>query len=228
MEFTALAKLVVIGDSSVGKTCLILRYTQDVFRESFLPTIGVDFKSKIVEEGEKRYKLQLWDTAGQERYDSLRRGFYRGAKGVIVVYDITSIESFDNVTKWIEDITTNAGPTQPLLLVLGNKIDNASARKVPTVSGQQIAKSVGACFGEVSAKTGEGIEEAFQHYVCELVNRIDKDQSRYSDVGLLGHSIDGDHWSRSNESKCCGGHNPGTASNPSSPHKPKVDFDPLI
>lgn len=103
--FDALAKLVVIGDSAVGKTCLILRYTQDIFRENFLPTIGllplhfmyiniyiyihlftfvtvagVDFKTKVVEVGSKRYKLQLWDTAGQERYDSLRRGFYRGAK----------------------------------------------------------------------------------------------------------------------------------------------------
>ena len=122
--FDALAKLVVIGDSAVGKTCLILRYTQDIFRENFLPTIGllllhfmyiyiylftfvtvtgVDFKTKVVEVGSKRYKLQLWDTAGQERYDSLRRGFYRGAKvsflpACHMIQFLGELESLDNFT----------------------------------------------------------------------------------------------------------------------------------
>lgn len=121
--FDALAKLVVIGDSAVGKTCLILRYTQDIFRENFLPTIGllslhfmyniyiftfvtiagVDFKTKVVEVGSKRYKLQLWDTAGQERYDSLRRGFYRGAKvsflpACHMIELLGELQSLDNFT----------------------------------------------------------------------------------------------------------------------------------
>jgi small GTP-binding protein len=105
-SFDAISKVIVIGNSNVGKTCLILRYTQDMFRESFLPTIGVDFRSKALIKDGKRYKLQLWDTAGQERYNSLRRGYYRGAKGVIIVYDITDQTSFENVTRWSEDVIT--------------------------------------------------------------------------------------------------------------------------
>ncbi|KAL5469360.1 hypothetical protein EMCRGX_G030610 [Ephydatia muelleri] len=159
--FDALLKVVMVGDSAVGKTNLVLRYTQDMYRENFISTVGVDFKTKIVPVGSKRYKLQLWDTAGQERYNTIRKGFYRGAKGIVLVYDITTLESFKSLKRWVNDITENCGQgsDKPLLLFLANKVDLEMQRVVPMATGEEEAKKYGARFAEVSALSGDKVEE---------------------------------------------------------------------
>ncbi|XP_064388539.1 ras-related protein Rab-10-like [Halichondria panicea] len=200
--FDALMKIVIIGDSAVGKTCLILRYTQDVFRPNFLSTIGVDFKTKTVEHDKRKFKLQIWDTAGQERYNTIRKNFYRGAKGVVVVYDTTSPDSFASLTRWMEDISQNIGDgtERPAILILGNKIDKEDERRVPMLSGKQAAEEFGTSFSEVSALAGIGVDEAFDELVKSMALLIDQDTHRqeYGRTLRVGSDVYDGH----RQSKC--------------------------
>ncbi|CAI8026535.1 Ras-related protein Rab-8B [Geodia barretti] len=186
--FEALLKVVIIGDTAVGKTCLILRYTQDLFRENFLSTIGVDFKTKTVELNDKKYKLQVWDTAGQERYNTIRKGFYRGAKGVVIVYDITNPDSFSHISKWIHDISANCadGNDKPVLMILGNKCDLDDERRIHTETASQAAQEFDTIFAEVSARTGRGIDEAFDELVDRMVRLHEqRDSFNFTDSSIM-------------------------------------------
>ena len=170
-SFDALLKVVMVGDSNVGKTNLVLRYTKDIFRENVMNTVGVDFKTKIVPVGSQRYKLQLWDTAGQERYNTIRKGFYRGAKGIVLVYDVTCPDSFKSLKRWVNDITENCGQgsDKPLLLILANKVD--LERAIPMATGQEEAQKYGARFAEVSALTGEKVDETMNLFVNDIIEK---------------------------------------------------------
>jgi len=124
-DFDFLYKLLIIGDSGVGKSCLLLRFADDIFTDSFISTIGVDFKIKTIDIDGAKVKLQIWDTAGQERFRTITSSYYRGAHGIIVVYDVTEQKSFANITKWLKEIETFAGPAVQKVLV-GNKSDLAN------------------------------------------------------------------------------------------------------
>ena len=124
-----LYRLVLIGDSGVGKTALLLRYSDNLFNASFISTIGIDFRIKTIEVKGKRIKLQIWDTAGQEQFHSVATSYYRNAHGIILLYDITSAESFIHVTKWVNSISKNA-PTGVKQLLIGNKCDMEDNRRV--------------------------------------------------------------------------------------------------
>ena len=104
-NYDHLFKLLLIGDSGVGKTCILFRFSDDAFNTTFISTIGIDFKIKTIDIGGKRVKLQIWDTAGQERFHTITTSYYRGANGIMLVYDITNPKSFDNITKWLKNIT---------------------------------------------------------------------------------------------------------------------------
>eukprot|EP00731_Ephydatia_muelleri_P017756 Em0010g854a len=166
-------KIILVGDSAVGKTCLVLRWAQEEFREHFLSTIGIDFKTRQLSVGTKQCKLQLWDTAGQERYRTIRKGFYRGAKGIVLVYDTTNEQSFVNVKKWMADISeycgTNSQQGTPKLMLVGNKTDLEKARKVSSDRGSAEAAASGIRFAELSAKTGENVEQALVSFVEDIV-----------------------------------------------------------
>jgi len=159
-QYDHLFKLLLIGDSGVGKSCLLLRFSDDIFTDSFISTIGVDFKIRTIDLDGKRIKLQIWDTAGQERFRTITSSYYRGAHGIIVVYDVTEQKSFDSIQKWLQEIDTFAGPTVTKLLV-GNKCDLDSQRVIQTPKGEELAKSLGIPFIETSAKTTKNVEEAF-------------------------------------------------------------------
>ena len=124
-------KLLLIGDSAIGKTSLLLRYMDDRFSQSFVSTIGIDFKVKLLELDGQKVRLQIWDTAGQERFRTITSSYYRGAHGIIIVYDITDRESFDNVKQWLNEIDRYACENVNKLLV-GNKSDMDSKRQVET------------------------------------------------------------------------------------------------
>eukprot|EP01098_Paradermamoeba_levis_P003678 TRINITY_DN1648_c0_g1_i1.p1 TRINITY_DN1648_c0_g1~~TRINITY_DN1648_c0_g1_i1.p1 ORF type:complete len:192 (-),score=34.70 TRINITY_DN1648_c0_g1_i1:185-760(-) len=153
-------KLLLIGDSGVGKSCLLVRFSDGVFTESFISTIGVDYKMKTMDIDGVQVKLQIWDTAGQERFRTITQNYYRNAHGIIVVYDITDEGSFDNVNKWVREIDISAGSDIPKLLV-GNKADLEQKRQVPTEKGQELANNLGVPFVETSAKEATNVEEVF-------------------------------------------------------------------
>merc|ERR1739848_825252 len=159
-EYDYLFKLVLIGDSGVGKSCLLLRFADDTYTESHISTIGVDFKIRTIQLDGKTIKLQIWDTAGQERFRTITSSYYRGAHGIIVVYDTTDLESFNNVKQWLHEIDRYASENVNKLLV-GNKSDLTSKREVSFDQGKEFADSLGIEFLETSAKTSTNVEQAF-------------------------------------------------------------------
>ncbi|OCF54233.1 hypothetical protein L486_08145 [Kwoniella mangroviensis CBS 10435] len=158
-------KLLLIGNSSVGKSSLLLRFTDDEFLsdEETAATIGVDFKVKSIELDGKKYKLSVWDTAGQERFRTLTSSYYRGAQGVVLVYDVSSWQTFDELLKWFKEIDTYCGEGV-VKMIVGNKVDKEFSRQVTTDEGRAFAQRMGALFVECSAKTKLRVPEAFEEY----------------------------------------------------------------
>ena len=160
-EFDDLFILVLIGDSGAGKSCLLNRYAGGAFEDRYISTVGVDFKLRTIEANGRRTKLQIWDTAGQERFRSVSSTYYRGAHGVAIVYDVASAASFANVTRWIGEIDRYGRPGVPKIL-LGNKSDlSADARETTAGVARKFAEEHHLAFAEVSAKTGDGVDDAF-------------------------------------------------------------------
>ena len=166
-EYDYLFKLLLIGDSGVGKSCLLLRFADDTYTESYISTIGVDFKIRTIELDGKTIKLQIWDTAGQERFRTITSSYYRGAHGIIVVFDVTDQESFNNVKQWLHEIDRYACANVKKLLV-GNKCDLASKRAVPTEQAAEFAESLGVEYLETSAKSALNVEKAFTTMASEI------------------------------------------------------------
>ena len=175
-EYDYLFKLLLIGNSSVGKSSLLFRFVENVWDDSFVPTIGVDFKLKTLEVNGKKVKLQIWDTAGQERFKNITASYYRGGNGVLVVYDITERESFDNLTSWLIEIEKNANKNVYKLLI-GNKCDLEDKRKVTFQEGKDFAESNGMKFIETSAKDNTKVQEAFELLTSEIMkSAVNKDK----------------------------------------------------
>ncbi|GAQ88998.1 Rab family GTPase [Klebsormidium nitens] len=154
-------KLLLIGDAGVGKSCILLRFADDTFRESYMSTIGMDFRIRTLHmENDEVVKLQIWDTAGQERFRTITSPYYRGANGIIVVYAVNDQTSFEHVSKWLGDMEKFA-PEEAVRLLIGNKCDLEIERQVTTEEGEELAASLGVPFIETSAKDSTNIEEAF-------------------------------------------------------------------
>jgi len=164
-------KILLIGDSGVGKSCLLLRYTDGSFSENYVSTIGEDFKTRKLELDAKQVKLQIWDTAGQERFRTITSSYYRGAHGIIVVYDVTDQVSFNNVKQWMQEIERYACENVTRLLV-GNKNDLGTKKVVDGVTAKELAESFGISFLEVSAKTGQNVDEVFNQLARDIKNRV--------------------------------------------------------
>ncbi|CAJ1056673.1 ras-related protein Rab-8B-like [Xyrichtys novacula] len=153
-----LFKLLLIGDSGVGKTCLLFRFSEDSFNTTFISTIGIDFKIRTIELDGKRVKLQIWDTAGQERFRTITTAYYRGAMGILLVYDICNEKSFENIKNWIRNIEEHAS-SDVEKMILGNKCDMTDRRQVSKDRGEKLAIDYGVKFLETSAKSGLNVEE---------------------------------------------------------------------
>eukprot|EP01137_Pigoraptor_chileana_P015734 Opistho-2@5331 len=159
-DYDHLFKLLLIGESGVGKSSILLRFADNTFTETYIMTIGVDFKIKTVRIGDETVKLQIWDTAGQERFRTITSTYYRGTHGVMVVYDVTDKRSFDSVRRWMQEIDTNCDTAARVLL--GNKSDYPIQKKeVSHEDARLYAEEVKVEFFETSAKTGANVEEAF-------------------------------------------------------------------
>ena len=172
-NYDLILKLVIIGDSGVGKTNILSRYNNNEFSLITQPTVGVEFGNKIIKKENKSIKLQIWDTAGQERYKAITNAFYKGSKGAFVVYDITRKESFINIDKWIGELKTN-GSDDILIVLVGNKTDLEDKREVLTEEVEKKAKQYGIAFCETSALNGQNIEHAFDILIEQILKDVDK------------------------------------------------------
>lgn len=168
-DYDYLFKLVLIGDSGVGKSCVLLRFADDTFTDSYITTIGVDFRFRTIEVAGKRIKLQIWDTAGQERFRTITSAYYRGADGIILVYDITDRLSFEHLETWLAEVDKFA-PEGTHTLLLGNKCDEAQSRDVNPQEVQDFSTKHNIPNIDISAKNGENIENAFLSIAQRLLN----------------------------------------------------------
>jgi Ras-related protein Rab-8A len=167
-------KLLLIGESGVGKTCLLLRYANESFSPTFITTIGIDFKIKNIQVDNKRIKLQIWDTAGQERFRTITTSYFRGAQGILLVYDVTDRHSFIAIKTWSQQIKLHAD-SEVNKILLGNKCDQKEHRQVSYEEGESLAKSQNMKFFETSAKTDINVEEAFLSIARDVKDRLLKD-----------------------------------------------------
>ncbi|CDR97153.1 Ras family protein, putative [Babesia bigemina] len=165
-------KIVLLGEQNTGKTSIVTRFVYDHFVPAYAATIGIDFLSKVVTVNGKTMRLQLWDTAGQERFRTLMPSYIRDSSAAIVVYDITSRESFDKVGDWIKDIKELRGDKAVIVLV-GNKTDLLDKRKVSYDEGEEQAKKFGCLFCETSAKNGDNINDLFNPIATELLKNME-------------------------------------------------------
>ncbi|XP_008324972.1 ras-related protein Rab-41 isoform X4 [Cynoglossus semilaevis] len=160
-------KLVFLGEQSVGKTSLITRFMYDSFDNTYQATIGIDFLSKTMYLEDRTVRLQLWDTAGQERFRSLIPSYIRDSTIAVVVYDITNLNSFQQTSKWIDDVRTERG-SDVIIMLVGNKTDLADKRQITTEGGEQRAKELNVMFIETSAKTGYNVKQLFRRVAAAL------------------------------------------------------------
>ncbi|XP_059142897.1 ras-related protein Rab-3 isoform X2 [Physella acuta] len=169
-NFDYMFKLLIIGNSSVGKTSFLFRYADDSFTSAFVSTVGIDFKVKTVFRQDKRVKLQIWDTAGQERYRTITTAYYRGAMGFLLMYDITNEESFNAVQDWIYQIKLHTCYNIPIVLV-GSKSDSDD-REVSTADAQSLASRLGLEFFETSAKENINVKAVFERLVDIICDKM--------------------------------------------------------
>ena len=204
-------RLLMIGDSSVGKTSLVVRYDEDSFSTMFMTTIGVDYRDKLITLEGRDIKLQIWDTAGQESFRSITRSYYRGAAGALLVYDITRRETFNHLASWLEDAKQHAHSNMTIMLI-GNKSDLTHRRAVTYEEGEAFAKEHGLVFMETSAKTAFNVEDAFVNTAREIYHKIEDGVFDVSNEaygiklgygGTAGGSSGGSQGAKASASSCC-------------------------
>ena len=179
-----LYKILLLGDSTVGKTCFLLRYVDDSFLDLHMATIGLDYRLKtLILEEQKIVKVQLWDTAGQDKFRAITRNYYKGANGIILIFDVTNVKSYENIKKWINEIKEEISEKVAIVLI-GNKIDNVQERKISREQGDKLASEIGVKFFETSAKTGEGINESVFFLVKKIFENDPEVKNKYQGRNL--------------------------------------------
>ena len=195
---------ILIGDSTVGKTCFLTRYFKNQFTELFLSTIGIEKASKNFRIGKDIYKITLWDTAGQERFKCLPRKYYQNADGILLLFDVCSDETFTNVSNWINDvkenskkkITNDGKESEILLFLIGNKIDKSSERQVTRKQAEELAQSFGMKYFEISCKLNINIPEVMARMIMESFMRANK---------INGFQLSAKNERTNSNSGCCSG-----------------------
>ena len=197
-------KIVTIGDSNVGKTCIIKRFVDNTFdNKDFISTVGIDFSTKMVHVDDVKIKLQIWDTAGQERFRAITTTYYRVANGVIIVYDITSRETFEQVTHWLNEILLHEENISIPKILVGNKLDrDVNERKVSTEEGRSLAIKNNMMFFETSAYNGTNVSEVFHALTECMLAKGFKQRQQESIVHVQPKMTD------SNKKKNCSNNNP--------------------
>ena len=199
-------KVVLVGDSGVGKTNILSKYIKNEFHEDSKSTIGVEFGSKQLKIEGHKIKAQIWDTAGQEKYKAITSAYYKGAKGAFVVYDITRKETFNSVDRWINDLKTSADKNLTIIMI-GNKCDLEDQRQVSADQGEEKGKSYAVAFMETSAFSGENIDKAFGNLINEIYKKCYEEMTADDDLDIIGKSedinLDKTKPKNSEKKKCC-------------------------
>ena len=172
-NYDHLFRYIIVGDMAVGKSCILLQFTDNKFRHQHELTIGVEFGAKTITLNNKTIKIQIWDTAGQEAFQAITRTYYKGAVGALLVYDITRKDTFTHVTKWLEEVKMNSSRSICIILI-GNKKDLEEKRQVSYEEGENFAKENGLMFLETSAKTAYNVVEAFNLSAQAILNNVEK------------------------------------------------------
>jgi len=180
MSYNYLFKIVVIGDHNCGKSCILLRFSENTFRSDHISTLGVDFKLKTIQLDQDKVRLELWDTAGMERYRTIYNSYYHSANGIMCVFDLTNARSFENLENyWLKQVKENA-PPDAVIIVVGNKADLEEQRQVDFERAEKLAKKVGVSLFEVSAKTGINCDDAFHELAMAMRDKM-LSSGRHSD-----------------------------------------------
>ena len=188
MNYDAKCQLLIIGDSTVGKTSILSRFANGTYNANYLATVGLDNFTKDETIDDKNVHIKIWDTAGQERYKALTKGFFRNAQGIMIVYDVTNQESFENLKNWIQSIKDNMGNDfleRIPIIIIGNKIDS-DEREVKTEVGESFCKQQNCPFFETSAKTGENIDSTIRFLVKKVIefNPENKDGNNDNNIKI--------------------------------------------
>ena len=207
-DYNYLYKILVLGDSFVGKTNMLNRFLHNKFDSNTKETVGVEFGSRNFLMGKKQdiVKAQIWDTAGQERYRSVTKAYYKGGKGVLLVYDITRRSTFDNIDNWLIDLRTN-GDNNIFIALIGNKSDLEAEREISKEEAQTKAEQYNIAFLETSAKTGDNINKAFTELVEQVYNAnismIENDDASIEENSTDGVNIENKEEEEKSKSKGC-------------------------
>ena len=188
-EYEMMVKVIIIGDSSVGKTNIMSKYLKNIFNEDSKATVGVEFGSKLFNIEGHNIKAQIWDTAGQEKYKAITGAYYKGSKGAFVVYDITRKDTFDSIDRWINDLKSTADPKITIILI-GNKCDLEHRREILKAQGEEKAKSFGCAFLETSALSGDNLDNAFQMMISEIFKKFKNETIVDDDLDNMGKGED--------------------------------------
>ena len=189
-EYEMMVKVILIGDSGVGKTNIMSKFLKNQFLEESKATIGVEFGSKLFNHEGHKIKAQIWDTAGQEKYKAITGAYYKGSKGALVVYDITQKKTFENIEKWVNDLKATGDPKITIILI-GNKNDLDDKRQVSKDQGEEKARSFGCAFLETSAYSGDNIDKAFNLMVKEIYEKFSNDSTGEDELapGYKGQDV---------------------------------------
>ena len=200
--YDVLFKIILVGDTSVGKTNIINKYIKNEFKEDFYATIGVEFSHKQFIVDNHKIKAQIWDTAGQERYKAITRAYYKGAKGAFIVYDITRKETFNNIDKWRNELISSCNKEVTIMLV-GNKCDMEEKREITKEQGEEKAKSFGFSFIETSALSGENLEKGFEMLIKEIYLKYKVEQRGSDNSNDFGGGAEEIKIGKTNKNKKC-------------------------
>ena len=187
-------KKLTIGESGVGKTCILRRFVEDKFLKNHLATIGIDFKTKTLNINNQEIKLKIWDTAGQERFRNITTQYYKGADGIVLVYDVTDEASFDKIKDWMDQILSNTNKDEICLILLGNKCD-IEKRSISYEQGKTLANELQVNFFETSAQTGQNIKDAFETLTADIMKK--------KKIGGDNNNIDLKKNKKKKDSDCC-------------------------
>ncbi|KAL7713890.1 Sphingomyelin phosphodiesterase [Entamoeba marina] len=201
-NYDHLFKILIIGESGVGKTAIMQRFCENTFEPVYISTVGVDFKPKVIKVGNKTVKMQLWDTAGQDRFRNITASYYRGTQGVLIVYDVTDRTSFDKVSSWFTEVRDRTENDPPVIILVGNKTDvDHSAVKQEAV--EQLARQLGGvqCF-TCSAKDGSGVDEVFNALTQSIISKVGNTEKK-TDGGVIDIKDKKTTTSGGKEGGCC-------------------------